>query len=229
MSIDAILEKLNAEVKKPNFNRDLIQYCHSEGFLDVGIGTVWDYQSNSKYNGKYPKPEGEKWENKLANYVTNKWADFSAAFSDVAEMQSGKLKIYREIHVDAVEEFLDALNKSTTIQGFKGIGIYWSWDKNRAHAHFGSGEGHSVLLEGLVGINDINYKNTAQKSLTPLWSDDEAEIEVKAKADITIVVVHASTMQVKKLKSNNIWQGKVQIAATFKNMVNAKYKMVGIS
>jgi len=220
MSIDAILEKLNAEVKKPNFNQGVIQDYSN----DDEIGTVW-YGDDYNYNGKSsPKPEGEKWENKLANYVTNKWADFSAAFSDVAEMQSGKLKIYREIHVDDVEEFLDSLNKSTTIQGFKGIGIYWSWDKDVAHAHCGSG-GHSVLLEGLVGINDINYKNTAQKNLNPILGigvdENEAEIEVKAKADITIVAVHAS--------NKNIWQGKVQIAATFKNMVNAKYKMVGIS
>ena len=131
-----------------------------------------------------------------------------------------KLKIYRKIALNNVPEFLDSLNKGKILKDFEGIGIFWSWEKNSAEAHWGTGN-HTVLLEGLVGINDINYKSTALKNLTPQTGEEEAEIEVKAKSAITIIRVHSEK------NNQEIWQGKIKLTANFKDRVLARYKVRG--
>lgn len=220
MSLNVILEKLEAEVKKPNFNEEVVTDYGSEGETHA----VWyeaGYSPEDFDDGDFPEPEGEEWENALAEYVDNSWYNFKSQFSRIAKMQDGKLKIYRKITLESVPKFLYYLNKGKPIRGFKGIGVFWSWDKDQADAHWGYGKyaKKKVLIEGLVSLNDINYKATARKNLNPALGTQEAEIEVKENAAITIIKVHSEDHK------QDVWRGDVKVAATFKEIVFSRYQI----
>jgi len=221
MSLNTILEKLEAEVKKPDFKDNVINDYGSDG----ETSSVWyeaGYSPDDFDDREFPEPEGKEWEEALEKYIENKWYDFSHHFSKIAKMQDGKLKIYRKITLESVPKFLYYLNKGKPIKGYKGIGVFWSWDKDQAEAHWGHGKYSKklILIEGLVGINDINYEATARKNLNPSLGEEEAEIEVKENAAITIVKVHS------KDHNQDVWQGNVKLAAKFKETVFSRYKIV---
>lgn len=220
MSLSIILEKLETEVKKPDFKDNVINDYGSDG----EINTVWydaGYSPDDFDDEEFPT-EGEEWEDALEKYIHYRWNNFEHQFSKIAKMQDGKLKIYRKITLESVPKFLYYLNKGKPIRGYKGIGVFWSWDKNQAEAHWGHGKYSKklILIEGLVSLNDINYKATALKNLNPSLGEEEAEIEVKENAAITIVKVHS------KEHNQDIWQGNVKLAAKFKETVFSRYKIV---
>jgi len=222
MSLNTILDKLETEVKKPDFKDNVIMDYGSDG----ETSSVWyeaGYTPDDFDDGKFPEePEGAEWDDALEKYIDNRWYDFRNKFSKIAKMQDGKLKIYRKITLESVPKFLYYLNKGKPIKGFKGIGVFWSWDKDQAEAHWGHGKYAKklVLIEGLVGINDIEYESTASKNLNPSLGEEEAEIEVNENAAITIVKVHS------KEHGQDVWQGEVKVAAKFKEAVLSRYKIV---
>ena len=220
MSVEYILEKLEAETQKANFRNYVVSDYSSEGETDqVWYSTFTPEDFEDEY---FPEPEGEQWEEALTNYISNAWDNFESQFSRIAEMQDGKLKIYRKITVESLPKFIYFLSKGKPIRGFKGIGVFWSWDKGQAEAHWGHRKysKKTIMIEGLVRLNDINYEATARKNLNPSLGSQEAEIEVKKNAAITIIKVHS------KEHKQDVWKGEVKLAASFKTKVWAKYHIV---
>ena len=99
--------------------------------------------------------------------------------------EGDKIRIYRAIQVQNVNKFMEALKAGKTIAGFDGIGIYWSWDSKAADAHWGAG-GHKLLIEALVPMNAIDFKETALLSMD---NEEECEVRLLHNKDIEIVDV----------------------------------------
>lgn len=205
MSLNIILKNLEKETKKPDFKKHVIQDYGSEG----ETARVWYslYSEKDFEEGHFPEPEGEKWEEALDQYILDAWDEFESRFFDIAEMEDEKLVIYREITVDSIPKFLYFLQKGKTIPGLKGMGIYWSWDRDLAEAHWSEAK-HAVLIKGLVDISNINYQRTALKNLNPALGVEEAEIEVKKGAPIIIKEVFSDK------HGKEIWKGQMKVTAS---------------
>jgi len=215
MSIESILEKLEEETKKPEFKKHIYIDTSSEiDVLNVYDSTNYDaeyfedeeYDDLEKLDG-FPT-EGEPWEDALDAHISNKWYDFEDDFKRIAKMEDGKLVLYRTITVESIPKFLYFLKKGKSLRGFKGIGIYWSWNESKSEAHWGHGKysKKSITIEGLVNPNDINYKSTIAKNLHPSIGEEEAEIEVKKGAIITVKNIYSIDDKV-------IWKGITKLAA----------------
>ena len=63
--------------------------------------------------------------------------------------------------------------------GYKGLGIYWAWDADKADCHWGSGSKDHVIVTCLVDASHIDVKDTLLKNLHPSLGEEEAEIRVK--------------------------------------------------
>jgi hypothetical protein len=218
MTIRSILNKLEEETKHKDFASNVIMDDSS----DSEIGAIWyefgrddpsvfdteEFEGLHKTDG-FPT-EGPLWEEALNEYIESKWYDFSFDFEHKATEKDGKLVIYRMISVNSIPRFLYFLGKGKVIPGFKGLGVYWSWDKNRADAHWGSGS-KDILVTALVSPNDISYKQTAFKNLNPSLGEDEAEIEVKPAAKLLITSVEHDGRVIWK----NTDKDEVKIAAKY--------------
>ena len=204
MDIDSFLDKLKNETTKKGFNDDVVTDTSS----DHEVSSVWyyaGYTDSDYFEGEefdnldktdgFPV-EGPLWEEALQTYVDEYWDEFASDFSQHAKTENGKLLIYREITVPNVNKFLTLLKKGEVVEGYKGIGICWSWDKNRAEAHHGYDHKFSVVLTALVDFKDINLNATARKNLNPALGSDEAEIEVKKNAKLTIIKVEDQNKKV---------------------------------
>ena len=200
MSLRDVLDRLEEQIQKEDFKNNVVGDLGSEG----EVAAIW-YESNysdadledeefDEYEktGIYPI-EGTEWDEALDVYINTRWCDFEYDFVRIAKVKDNKLYVYRMITVESIPKYIYYLEKgkpTTDFKGkrYKGLGIYWSWDKTKADAHWGY-EGKTILLTGLVGINDIEYKNTALKNLNPGLGEAEAEIQVKKGASIEVIEV----------------------------------------
>jgi len=231
MSLDSILEKLKEESLTPEVKDMVVQDYGS----DSEIETIYSYSDYTRDDFEdddgdddddddvemshgFPI-EGKIWQEVLENYIEAKYDEFESDFERHAKMENGKLLIYRHITVESIPRFIYFLNKGKSIPGFKGLGCYWSWDKKRAEAHWGYGKytKNKVEIEGLVDINDINYRNTIAKNLNADIGDQEAEVELKPKAHVIIKNVISA--------NKKIWSGEVKVEAkvSFMQQVKSKY------
>lgn len=216
MDIDSFLDKLKNETTKKGFNADVVMDTSSEN----EVGSVWysagytedddayfegEEFENFEKTGCFPV-EGPQWEEALQTYVDECWDEFASDFAQHAKTENGKLLIYRVLTVPNINKFLTLLKKGEVAEGRKGIGIYWSWDKSRADAHWGGSHKSWVTLTALVDFKDISLNATARKNLNPVLGEDEAEIEVKKNAKLTIIKVEDNNDQVvwEKGKSKEI-------------------------
>jgi len=181
----SVLNKLEKVLNKKSV-RDAV-------IMDSGSSeteTVWWVAGKTEddfESGEFPE-EGDEWEVALDLYMDDAWNDFESRFLSVAEYNGGDLYVYRMMTVESVPRFLYFLERQKNIRGFKGLGIFWAWDKDRAEAHW-AGRGKPILVTGLVKPKDIEYERTLSKNLNPALGPEEAEIEVKSKAPITVVKV----------------------------------------
>lgn len=178
------------------------------------------YDPDDFEDGEFPEPAGDKWEEALDQYIEDAWYRFENNFSKIAKIENGMLALYREITVESIPRFLYFLQKGKTIPSFKGIGIFWSWDKDKAEAHHGY-VGHAVLIKGLVKLSDINYASTALKNLNPALGVPEAEIQIKKGSLVYITEVYSDN------HGKTIWEGTVEVKASInKNILSALRQVV---
>lgn len=145
-------------------------------------------------------------------------------YGEIAEEKNGKLICYREITVpkENLKAFLNAVKQGKKYKPkiYSGIGVYWSWDKDVAEAHW-AGKGDAVTLVGLVPLNAIDLEQTAFANMD-VSTGEEKEINVKEGAKIEIINVLDGN-------GNSLFEGKVALVANFKKKVLAKYKILSES
>lgn len=116
------------------------------------------------------------------------YADVFYNIKKTAEFKGDKLVVYRNMMVPNIEEFLYFLSNEMFIGDFKGLGIYWSWDKDAAESHWGYGKGVEIQLKALVNINDIDYDLTIVANVHPSYTE-EREINIKPNSKVEILGV----------------------------------------
>jgi len=215
MSLDVILDKLQEEVDKPKFKQNIVMDYSSEGETD----RVWysAFSPDDFKSGKFPAPKGKKWNEALDAYIDDAWSNFKSSFDNKADMEEGKLVIYRSMTIKNLDNFLKLLAQGKTEKGYHGLGIFWAWDEDKAESHWGGGGGHEIIIKALVDINHINYTATARKNLNPSMGEDEAEIQLKEHSPVIVT----------QITSDNkvVWEGKQKIAASLKDKILSKYQI----
>ncbi len=111
----------------------------------------------------------------LADWVSEHAHD--VLYSIRSRFQGNKLPVYRVITADA----------NWTPEG-RHPGLYWSWDKRAADAHWGDFSGAHVvwMIEGLVTWDAIEWVNTLAKNVCQS-STEEKEIQLIDNGPVEIV------------------------------------------
>lgn len=99
--------------------------------------------------------------------------------------EPGGIRLWRAMTVEDLGEFREALKRGQALSGRKGIGVYWSYDKDKAEAFWGEG-GENVLLSGVAPLESIDFVGTADVAFNPGLGTEEAEIRLKAGAPILV-------------------------------------------
>lgn len=202
--VQTILDKLAKEVDKKSFAKDFENNLDLSSGVEDNIFYYTTYKAEDFEDGEFPI-EGEEWDEALAEYIDSAWNEFTSRFRKATEEDAEGIYITRCIGVDDAEEFVEALKEGRTIQDYKGLGIYWSWDKSKADCHWGQGSDH-ITVHGFVDVGDINYWHTAVMNLHPSMGEDEAEIRIVEGADLMVLSVEDS-------KGNEIWDGEKIVKA----------------
>jgi len=116
----------------------------------------------------------------------------------------------------AVDEkaFIKALDEGKFLKSYQGIGVYWSWDKDKAECHWGFHDGHGDEISILAWIDtkNIDYEATVVLNLAPPSGPEEAEVRVKEGSNVKVIEVWDS-------KGKVIWSGENIIKAKVENKI----------
>lgn len=69
-----------------------------------------------------------------------------------------------------------------------GVGVYWSWDQDKAEAYWGESGGYSITLHGKVAVEDVDWSETLYRSAYGL--KEECEIRMKDGSKILVTGYH---------------------------------------
>jgi len=144
-----------------------------------------DERSEDELSGKWGSPEDPQalqwFENIFAERVYDKEDDIKT----LADWDGNEIIIYREI--TASEDWLSSAEIITA-----ALGVFWSWDKNAAEAHWGSfGSGHvHWLIVSKVPKGRVDWPSTLAKNAS-FSAEDEKEIEVMEGTPLPLLAVYA--------------------------------------
>lgn len=153
---------------------------------------VWGYHLNKDRDdfedGLYPI-EGGEWDEAVSVAISSIFEDFVFAFRGKAESEGDGLLITRCLGVDSIEDFIAALEESETLPGYEGLGIYWSWDRDKADCHWGKGS-NKIYVHAKVSLDDIDYRQTAFVNLDYASEFSEAEITLKPGSEVEAAIIY---------------------------------------
>ncbi len=176
---EKVLEEIDGSDYWSNIQYDVEREMEDDGELSEGM------TKEEREQALEAKMQEEKVE-----WVENRRSDFEAQFYSHAEDQEGKLVVYRAMTVPDPDVFVslivDGLYEN---EQFKGVGVYWAWDENKADSHWGRGGMKGVVLRGLVDLKDIDFETTAMMNFDPRSGEEEAEIRIREGAQIQLLGV----------------------------------------
>lgn len=105
----------------------------------------------------------------LREFLNDNLEHAANIIQNYADFVDGKILIYREIRVE--KNFLSVIRD-------RGLGEFWSWDKNAAEAHWG-GEGNPVLMVSNASSEQIDWPVTLSQNADGSGFDEEREIRIK--------------------------------------------------
>ena len=116
--------------------------------------------------------ETERFKNWLEGYVEARYNNAFNTISNESTFENGRIKIWREMTVD--ENYV----KHLLAQG-KHLGIFWSFTKDAAEAHWGHGDKNIyVKIETSIPENHVNWEETILLNMSPNIGDEEKEIRL---------------------------------------------------
>lgn len=104
-----------------------------------------------------------------------------ATWKEIHDRTSGgAITLWRSVRIegDPVEALSDG-----------GLGIYWAYERDQAHAHDNASEATAYLLEGRVEPSAIDWIETLAAATQPDWCG-ESEVRLLPDAEVTLVSVH---------------------------------------
>ena len=111
-------------------------------------------------------------------------------------LYDGTLTIYRAMTFDEVKNwgFLGDYLDHLRVQG-KHLGIYWSYDTDKAEAHWGDG-GVEYLLQSRVNARYVDWESTLTMNLHPTIGYEEAEVRLYKGTPLYIEAVWKNGVEV---------------------------------
>lgn len=165
--IDAVIE--NMDVGPIEFAAEEFIYQNNEVFSEEELE---DMTEEDIFNTK----ECQKW---LRNNLRNELYDQINMYEN--SFEKGVLPIYRALSFNEMKNwgFIGGYVGHLEKQG-KHLGIYWSYDADRADAHWGDHVAGSevFVLESEVSPDKIDWEMTLIMNLDPLIGDIETEVRL---------------------------------------------------
>lgn len=125
--------------------------------------------------------ESEDFKLWIENEIENKYDDAVSRLEDIPR-ENGKIRIWREIAVD--KNWFEHFKKEG-----KRLGIYWSFDRNAAEAHWGynqDGKNIYAKIEAIVDEKYIDWVDTIKCNLNFYTGEEEKEIRLFKNTPIKI-------------------------------------------
>lgn len=172
----------------PTFDVNLdkvVSYLNSDIDWSGGDGESVMYE----FYQNYPEYDPEKHDNvkEPPKTVFNQWFDGwvrDLAWQVIDDIEGrvgrdGTINIWREITAP----------KNWHPASRKHIGVYWSWDKHAAHAHWGSFKSGHVkwLLGAIAHVDQVDWNSTIALNLNPSLGSEEKEIRLYDNVEIVLV------------------------------------------
>ena len=120
-------------------------------------------------------------------YIGGRWTGFARDFQKAVYLD-GKLFIHRCVTVKDPPSFEEDLSRGALPKGYKGLGIFWSWDYGAAKCHWGHHNegGIPVVMTGLVDPKAIDIEGTVLANFHPDVGEEEMEIRLKEGAVVLL-------------------------------------------
>jgi len=182
------------DAKTKQFDINMRKYeekTYVEKFINALIGvlnenSLWKDDSTIQYINSERYKTLEEVEPLLKKIYKEHFDKILSSFSFVTEAE--RIKVYRAISIDNLDRFLDLAKKGNFSyygQG-SGIGKYWTYKKTMAQPYWGDGKGKTVILTGIVNVDEIDIKQTIMANLDLEWYF-EKEITLKEGSPIKII------------------------------------------
>lgn len=163
----------------------------------------WEERANDELSYNPDEHEGKTVDEVREELIRYRFDDFLSAVRLKADEDKGKLIVYRCISPDDVDEFIFHVANGEAIEGYDGLGIFWSFDEKKAGCHWGSGSsGRShgdVTIHALVSVGDINVERTVMANLFASTGEEEAEITLKEGAKLEVIGIQTDEAYVSPL------------------------------
>jgi oligoribonuclease (3'-5' exoribonuclease)/8-oxo-dGTP pyrophosphatase MutT (NUDIX family) len=149
---------------------------------------VEDFEGGDYEDGFKDESEKEAFEEGARAELDSQMSNFISTFEKKATIRGNQIELYRVINITDFDKFYLDLKKGKYQKGYNGLGVYWSWDKNRADSHWG-GKGESIVMTALAPISKIDIEATLNLNLHPSLGEDEAEIRLQEKTKIQVTTI----------------------------------------
>lgn len=128
----------------------------------------------------------EYFENQLKEKSKNVYDDqfwnFLTELDEYLNIENDVVTVYRAMNIpkNQFDQFIHGLNNNSFINDYLGIGVCWSFNKNKAEAHHGHVDGPSIaiLITGHFPLSSLNLKRTFELNMDLSCGFDEAELRI---------------------------------------------------
>ncbi len=165
------------KIVESNVNLETVARMLNKDLEGGGYDVVMQYIRMDNDRDPYDDTEIPDEDALVAAWCEEKVAQEYRNLQWMFQQNGGKLKVWREI--TAPEDWkIDSRHP----------GIFWSWDKAAAEAHWGDFGNNHVrwLIEAIVAVNDVDWPHTIVQNANPDYSD-ECEIRLIPNRPINII------------------------------------------
>lgn len=179
------------------FEKWFHEYKDSDNFEDY----VWHNQEKDIEEFKLENPnisqsELDKWEDNQLRINAREWFDdyldnWEKEFNQKIQFEDEYVFVYRCITVPNIKEFINSIKNGYYIKNYQGLGIFWSWDKDKADSHWGhhsDGE-KDIVLKAKVHYSLIDFETSMILNFAPSIGFDEAEFQLMEGNEIFLLSV----------------------------------------
>lgn len=194
-SLDSIWIRLHQAYKFETWFKD----TSSQDQFDEYV-TGFDDGEDAKAEGDFD-PDLQSWEEyvkeKASDWAEARMDDWGNEFFEKAKADKDGLIVYRCMTVAKLKDFLSKLEKGKYLKGYKGIGVFWAWSKQKAECHWGKAGGETVMVTAVAPVSSIDFPRTVWLNLNPILGADEAEIRLKDHSTVKILKIEKGSEVVK--------------------------------
>lgn len=203
-AISTLLDKMAKVLQKEQAHKEL------ENNLDLSsegdVGAIWYAVGKDEDDFEKFPTEGEEWDDALEKYISESFDEFSDRFENKAKEKGAKLHVSRCIGVEDVKEFTDLISKGKYVADYKGLGLFWSWDEDKAECYWGGNQKEWVTIHCLVDVSHIDIESTTFKNINPSLGEDETEIQVKKNTPLELISIEDHN-------DKQVWEGSQEVKA----------------